>query len=229
MATGDIDFGSIPDPVRAPSSRPLHAPPPAAPPSVPHEPSLTRAESARRRWIAALAGVLWIASIVAFGLGLRPDLLRPEVLVQLSLWTLAVPLGLSVALRPRASGWPPGVIALRVALVALALVFVGLALWPVPGAPAPLTAGSVGVCLSFALVLAVPPLVGAIVVLHRAFLNAPALRGAIVGAVCGLAGSVGIHSHCPVVTTGHVLLAHGLPVLVLGVAGVFFGIRRGRV
>lgn len=224
MATGDIDFGSIPDPVREPSSRPLPAPPP-----TPDEPSPTRDQSARRRAVAVLAAVIWIAAVVAFGLGFRPDLLRPEVLVQLSLWTIAVPLGLSVALRPRASGWPPGVIALRVALVGIAVAFVGLALWPVPGVSAPLTAGSVGVCLSLALVLAVPPLAFAIFVLHRAFLNAPALRGAVVGAVCGLAGSVGIHSHCPVVTTGHVLLAHGLPVLVLGVAGALFGIRRGRV
>ncbi len=224
MATGDIDFGSIPDPLREPISRE-----PAAPPPAPDEPSPTRDQTAVRRWIAIASGVLWIAVVVAFGLGLRPDLVRAPVLVQLGLWTVALPIGLVVALRPRASGWPAGVIALRLALAALIGVFVGLALWPVSGVEAPFTAKTVGVCLSFAFVLAVPPLLGAVVVLRRAFLNAPALRGAVVGAVCGLAGSVGIHSHCPVVTTSHVLVAHGLPVLLLAAAGLLFGILRGRV
>jgi hypothetical protein len=31
------------------------------------------------------------------------------------------------------------------------------------------------------------------------------------------------------VTTSHVLLAHGLPVVLLAAVGVLFGIRRGRV
>jgi hypothetical protein len=236
MATGDIDFGSIPDPLREPSSR---APSVAAgakaaaldipPPPALDEPSPTRAEASRSRWIATFAGVLWIAVMVVAVLGLRPDLLRLPVLVQLGLWTVALPFGLAVALRPRASGWPAGVVALRVALAALVGVFAGLALWPVSGTESPLTARTVGVCLSLAFLLAVPPLAAAVVVLRRAFVNAPALRGAVVGAVCGLAGSVGIHSHCPVVTTSHVLLAHGLPVVLLAAVGVLFGIRRGRV
>lgn len=227
MATGDIDFGDIPDPLHADPQR--RAPDPPPPPPAPAEPSPTRAEGSRRRLAAIALSVAWIAGFVIVILGVRPDLAQLPVILQLVAWTIALPIGLSVALLPRASGFPPGVVAVRATLVAIVVLFVGLALLPVSGLEADPTVATVGVCLSFALLLALAPLTGAVVVLRSAFINAPILRGALVGAVCGLAGSVGIHAHCPVVTASHVLLAHGLPVAVLAALGALLGVRRGRV
>ncbi len=224
MATGDIDFSDIPDPVRDGAPR---APP--EPPPAPLHASPTRSESARRRGIVIGLCLVWIAALVVLVLGLRPDLLRAPVIVQLSAWTLALPLCLFVALSPRSSGFPPGVVALRSTLLGLLALFVGLALVPLTGVEAQPTIATIGGCLSFAMLLALPPLVGAALVLRSAFVNAPVLRGALVGAVCGLAGSIGIHSHCPVVTASHVLVAHGLPLLLCAALGALFGLRRGRV
>lgn len=224
MATGDIQFGDIPDPVRA------HAPrPPPEPPPAPIEASPTRAESGRRRLVAIGVSLVWVLGFVVAVLGLRPDLVSATVIVQLTAWSLALPLGLFVALRPRSSGFPPGVVALRATLLGILALFVGLAILPIAGLEASPTFATIGVCLSFAMLLALPPLVGAALVLRSAFVNAPALRGALVGAVCGLAGSIGIHSHCPVVTASHVLLAHGLPLVLFAALGALFGMRRGRV
>ncbi len=117
----------------------------------------------------------------------------------------------------------------RAGLVVLVAAFVGLAVIPVDGPQVPLRFDTVSVCLSFAVVLALPALVGAALVLRSSFLNAPVLRGAMVGAVCGLAGTAGIHAHCPVVTPSHVLLAHGPPILLFAALGAVIGMRRGRV
>lgn len=224
MSTDELDrFSDIPDPLRSGAVR---VPPP--PIAIGEEAAPTRGQAAVRRWLAVAASAGWIGAMLALVLGLRPDLGQPRVVVQLAVWSLGLPLGLAVALRPGKRGWPPGPMALRLGLGLLALVFVGLALLPVQGIEAPLTVRTVGMCLSFAFVLALPSLAGAILVLRSAFVNAPALRGAVVGAVCGLAGAVGIHAHCPVVSHSHVLLAHGLPIFVLAGVGAVFGVLRGR-
>jgi hypothetical protein len=219
----DIDsFADIPDPFRPSRARPTPPPPPV------DEPSPTRNESSRRRAVAIAVGAAWVVALT-LGLGLRPDLVRVEILAQLAVWTFALPVGLAIALRPGTHGFPPGATALRLGLAGVAASFVGLALLPVTGQEMPISPRSVGVCLSIALTLALPSLVAAVIVLRHAFVNAPVLRGALVGAACGLAGSVGIHSHCPVVTVSHVLLAHGLPVALFAAAGAIFGARAGRV
>ena len=224
MATRDeLGFADIPDPAGAAAPRP---PPPAA---APDEPSPTRAESARRRWMAVAIGAGWIAVLLAARLGLREDLWRAPVLAQLAVWALALPAGLALALRPARDGWPARATLVRTGLVAIAAAFVGLALLPVDGEDAPLTPGTVAMCLSSAIVLALPAALGAMVVLRRALLNAPALRGAMIGAVIGLAGTTAVHSHCPVVTTSHVLLAHGLPIGIFAAIGALAGVWRGRV
>jgi hypothetical protein len=224
MSTDELDrlFADIPDPVRDGGAR---SPPAMEPPA---EAAPTRAESAQRRWIAVALGAVWAVAFV-FVLGVRTDVLGGKVLVQIIAWTLALPLGLSLALRPREGGWPAGVAAQRAGLIALLAVFIGLSLIPIEGMEAPLSFRTVRGCASFALLIGLPSLLCATFVLKRSFLNAPALRGAVVGAVCGMAGAVGIHTHCPVVTTSHVLLAHGLPIVVFAALGALFGARRGRV
>ena len=237
MATGELEsFADIPDPIRQAPARPGSIGPPGAhlsgeapTTSAPTEPSPTRSQSARRRWIAVAVGAAWIGALLAAHLGVRADLFTAPVVAQLVVWVIALPLGLALALRPRANGWPPGVPLVRAGLVVLVAAFVGLAVIPVDGPQAPLRFDTVSVCLSFAVVLALPALVGAALVLRGAFLNAPALRGAMVGAVCGLAGTAGIHAHCPVVTPSHVLLAHGPPILLFAALGAAIGMRRGRV
>lgn len=224
MSTDELDrlFAEIPDPLRDGGAR---SPPPMEPPA---EAAPTRAESAQKRWIAAALGAVWVAAFV-FVLGVRTDVMHAEVLVQIVAWTLALPLGLSLALRPRRGGWPAGVTAQRLGLLAVAVVFVGLSLLPIEGVEAALSFRTVRGCASFAFLIALPSLLGAMLVLKRSFLNAPALRGAVVGAVCGMAGAIGIHTHCPVVTSSHVVLAHGLPIFVFAGLGALFGARRGRV
>ncbi len=223
MMTGDTDrFADIPDPVRSGSARLV----PDA--TAPSEPSPTRADAISRRRIATAIGAAGAIG-VAVVLGLRADLLSFEVLLQIGLWTLAVPVSLAIALRPRAGGFPAGVTSVRIGIVSLLGLFIGLGLMPVEGIEVPLTPKTVRFCLSFGALAGLPALLCAAVVLRRTFLNAPVLRGAFVGAVCGLAGAISIHSHCPVVSASHVLLAHGLPILIFGGLGAIFGASRGRV
>jgi hypothetical protein len=242
MSADELDrlFADIPDPVRdsgagspsdgsfelGASGRGKRAFGPE--PQPPSDPAPTREQSAQRRWVAAALGVSWAVAF-AFVLGVRADVLHAQVLAQILVWTLTLPLGLSLALRPLKTGWPRGVVAQRLGLTALAATFVGLSLLPAEGVEVPLSFKTVRGCLSLALLIGLPSLLGAALVLKRSLLNAPALRGAVVGAVCGMAGAVGIHTHCPRVTSSHVLLAHGLPILLFAGLGVLFGVRRGRV
>lgn len=224
MATRDeLGFADIPDPAGA------AAPRPTTPAAAPDEPSPTRAESARRRWIAVAIGAGWIAVLLAARLGFRDDLWTAPVLAQLAVWALALPAGLALALRPARDGWPARATLVRAGLVAIVAAFVGLAFLPVDGQEVSLSTDTVAFCLSSALVLALPAAVGAAVVLRRALLNAPALRGAVIGAVIGLAGTTAVHAHCPVVTTSHVLIAHGLPIAIFAALGALAGRWRGRV
>lgn len=223
MTTGDTDlFADIPDPLRGVGPRP------AAEVKPPSEPSPTRAVAAARRRIAIAIGAAGVIGALAF-LGLRPDLRSAEVILQLSVWTLAVPAGLVVAVRPRAGGFPAGVTEVRAFAVALVGLFVALALLPADGVEVPLSARTVRFCLTFATLAGLPALAGAALVLRRTFLNAPVLRGALVGAVCGLGGTISAHAHCPAVSPSHVIVAHGLPIAVFGALGAIFGAFRGRI
>ncbi|MFO0593160.1 MAG: NrsF family protein [Polyangiaceae bacterium] len=224
MAPPDLDLDAIPDPLTDADLGAIPVPPPLAI----TEPSPTRAATSRRRLVVVIASAIWVASIAVLYLGLRSDLHNPPVLLQLGGFTIALPIGLAAALRPRADGLPMRVAAARVVGVAIVLVFVVLALWPVAGMEVPLAPRTVLPCLSFALAMAVAPLAGAAVVLRGAFVSAAGLRGALVGAACGLAGAIGIHAHCPLVTSSHVLIAHGSPVLLLAALGAWIGLRRGR-
>lgn len=223
MTTGESNpFADIPDPLRDGAAR---AVPEVA---APEGPSPTRAQASFHRKIALAVGAAGAVGLAVY-LGFRADLMLPEVLLQIGLWTLAVPASLALALRPRAGGFPAGVTAVRIGAVSLLGLFIGLALIPVDGVEVPLSPRTVRFCISFGSLAGLPALLCAGIVLRRAFLNAPILRGAFVGAVCGLAGAISIHSHCPVVSSSHILLAHGLPIVVFGALGAVFGAFRGRV
>lgn len=223
MAPPDLDLDAIPDPLADADLGAIVPPPPAI-----TEASPTRAETSRRRLVVVIASAIWIASIAALYLGLRSDLANPAVLLQLGGFSIALPVGLAAALRPRADGFPMRVGAARVVGVAIVLVVGVLAMWPVAGTEVPLAPRTVLPCLSFALAMAAAPLAGSAIVLRGAFVSAQGLRGALVGGACGLAGAIGIHAHCPLVTSSHVLIAHGSPVLLLAALGAWIGLRRGR-
>ena len=58
---------------------------------------------------------------------------------------------------------------------------------------------------------------------------APALRGAAVGAACGVGGVIGIHLHCAVDAPSHLLVAHGAIIVAGALAGAVLGAVRGRM
>lgn len=214
-------WDDIPDPL--PPGSVLDAPPP--PP--PAEPALTRPQHVRRLRIAGGVSALWLGA-VALGLGFRPDIDEPATMIQLALWSATVPAGLLAALRTTAGGFPPGVLAARLALAALFLLFAGLALLPSGGPRVELTMATALPCAAKAILFAIPPGCLAAVVLRRGLLNAPALRGALVGAVCGLAGAVGVHLRCDAAGFSHVLIGHGLSIAAGALAGALLGARFGR-
>lgn len=212
-------WNDIPDPF-PPGPIPEVPPPPSGP-------SLTRDQRARRLRVAAFLSAAWVIAFAVL-LGIRPDAAQPAIAAQLGAWSAAVPFGLLVALRTTASGFPPGVRAVAIGLAVLAALFAGLAELPAGGHKANLSVDTVRGCATVALVFALPPAGMAAFVLRRGFLNAPALRGALVGAVCGLSGAAGVHAHCQVVTPSHVLVAHGLSILMAAAAGALLGARFGR-
>jgi hypothetical protein len=72
------------------------------------------------------------------------------------------------------------------------------------------------------------PLIAAALYFRASFLSVPAWRGAAVGALAGLAGSVGIHAHCPKQALLHLLAAHGTAILAGAAAGAGLGTIGGR-
>lgn len=212
-------WDDVPDPF-PPGPAPEAPPPPAGP-------ALTRDQRARRLRAATVLSAAWVIAFAVL-LGIRPDAAQPPVAAQIGAWSVAVPFGLLVALRTTASGFPPGVRAVAIGLAVLAALFAGLAQLPADGQKADLSLDTVRGCATMAAVFALPPAVLAALVLRRGLLNAPALRGAMVGAVCGLSGAVGIHTHCQVVSASHVLVAHGLSIAAGALLGALLGARFGR-
>lgn len=221
--TRDVDLaelGSIPDPIaaRAPSKAPEA--------KAPSERSLTRDE--RRRRYATLAGlaVVYLVLLLARA-GLRPDLATGSILLQLFVWSVVVVAGLSAVVRPGSRGLPSSVRFVQIALFTVAATFTVISIlgsqmdipidWTV-------TRG----CLLLASTMSLGPLILAGFALRNTFLSAATWRGAAVGAACGLGGSIGVHAHCPIQSTPHILLAHGFPILLGAAVGAAMGASKGR-
>jgi hypothetical protein len=207
-------FDDIPDPSAALLRREL--------PPVPElAPSPTRAaRRATARWLT-VASVLWIAGLLA-RLGLRPDLAAagPELVG----WIAAGALAFGLAQR---RGRVPA--SVRLVQLALALV-VGAFLVLAVAFSGPSDGGGLqgGGCMAAASLLSAGPLVFVALFFRRSFATAPAWRGAFLGALAGLAGAVGVHAHCPVAVMSHVVLAHGLPILLGALVGAVAGAAFGR-
>jgi hypothetical protein len=212
----------IPDPAAHLVAKPA---PEAAPPD---ERSLTRTQRRVRSLLVLAAAVGWVLFFVA-DLGVRPDVFSPWVIVPLVLWIIAAAGALVLALRPRERGLPAGVRAIQIIVAAIPLLFgVTAMLWSA-GTPESFTLRGAGVCLPYSSLIASGPLVFACLAFRRSFTSAAAWRGAAVGAVCGLAGSIGIHSHCPTGGTLHALIGHGVPIVAGAILGGILGAIRGRI
>jgi len=217
--TSTRDFAAIPDPAAEVT---LRSRPPA---QAPTEPAATRADRRLRGALALAASIGWIAAIVA-RLGLRADFMAADVLIEIGAWTIVGVAGLFVALRPSAGGLPRSLRAVQVVLLGVLLVFAVLAA-ALAGPPA--DSLQAAPCLALGALMAAGPMVLTAIFLQRSFISSPGWRGAAIGAICGLAGSVGIHAHCPRVAMSHVLLTHGLPILLGSIAGAVWSRARGRI
>ncbi len=218
-------FSEIPDPV-ARAVDDATPPPPALPAGA-----LTRAQLRARRLGALALSLAWIA-LFSWHFGLRDTMAQPGVLVPFALWSLLGACTLALALRPGERGLPPGVRriqALVALLPALYLLTVLLRAQALPPAELPLSWATVGPCFSVTQLLTLGPLVLAGVAFQRSFLTNAAWRGGLIGAVAGLAGAIGIHTHCPVEAASHVLVAHGLAIVSGGLLGAGLGAIRGRL
>ncbi|APR80368.1 Hypothetical protein A7982_05715 [Minicystis rosea] len=220
---GPLDgIDRIPDPAAHVARLPV---PPATPPT---DPSPTRDDRRRLEVIAVAASCLWLGAALCI-CGVRADIGAPRVIAPLVVWTLTVMIGLVVLLRPWHRGLPAPVRAVQHAIWIVPAVYVGLVIAVGDGASgAPFGRGTVPGCFGLAHLMAVGPLLGAAILLRRSFLSASAWRGAAVGSLAGLAGSLGVHAHCSVPALDHVLLAHGPAILVGAVLGGILGRTRGR-
>ena len=75
------------------------------------------------------------------------------------------------------------------------------------------------VCLDITLAWAAAPLLLAALTLRRAFPTGAGWRSGLVGAALGLLSGAAINLHCPNVNQGHMLLGHGIPIVVAALVG----------
>jgi hypothetical protein len=85
---------------------------------------------------------------------------------------------------------------------------------------------AIAVCDGMALALAFPPLLAALSYRRVFVARSPALVGAMIGAAAGCISHVGVHLHCSVTTTSHLMLGHFLPLIPLALVGAFWLSRR---
>jgi hypothetical protein len=225
MATHDpisLDaMGEIPDPVAGAPTYDAGPVPAASPPA---ERSPTRAERRARARVVVAFAALWMGAALAV-FGLRSDAPSPGVMAPILAWALSGAAVLLLVLRPRARGLPAGVRVVQHALWVVPVAYaIGVAVFAGPG-DGPLTWDGVRGCMIISTLIAVGPLAAAAVLLRGSFLSAPGWRGAAVGALAGLAGSIGIHAHCPAQGLSHLLAGHGTVIA----AGAALGAALGRI
>jgi hypothetical protein len=220
-------FGDVPDPLSGASApaRPLRLPELA--------PSPKRTEVLGRRVAALVGSVAWLALHLAV-FGVRRDFaqLPLEYAVAQILLPFAVSvIALVVALGPGKLG-----LGMRLGLVS-SLVILGPASFIVIAAGAPMpgevpagvaTLTGILLCFDITVAWAAVPLLLAGITLRGAFAAGARWRSALVGAGAGLFAGATMNLHCPNVAPLHVLVGHGLPVLVATAAGALLLTLRAR-
>ncbi len=188
----------------------------------------------RNRRLAALAGsAAWIVTHLSI-FGIRGDLHELPFLYvagQVLVPFIVAVCSLLVALLPGKLG-----LGLKVGLIAgLALLgpasFCLFALGaPVPHAPPTSVSNVLGTLLCFDLTVAwaAVPILCAVLSLRGAFAAGARWRSALVGAGAGLFAGATMNLHCSNVTPTHVLLGHGIPVILATLLGGLFLAARAR-
>lgn len=212
-------FGEIPDPGA------VLPPSPSALPRVRELAASPARDTVRKRRLAALIGsAAWLLTHLAV-YGLRSDLHELPTLyvaAQILLPFLVALVSLFAALSYGKLGLGSriGVVSGLVLLGPLAFCLVAL------GAPAPhFTAADepsllgILVCFDITVAWTAVPLLSAALVLPGAFAAGVGWRSALVGASVGLFAGATMNLHCPNAAPLHVLMGHGLPVLVATLLG----------
>jgi hypothetical protein len=215
----DLDrLGDIPDPLQG---RVESAPRRAA---LPADPSPTRGVVRWRRWAALSLSFAWVAGNLA-AYGVRSDLsILPLGYVALE---VAAPFALAlVALVGAVHSGRFGLGTDRRIVSALTLTgpaafavlaIAGPAIYPEAFRNGALD-GCLG-CFKAALLWAAVPLALAGLTLRRAFVTGAGWRAALVGTSCGLLAGGTINLFCPNADPLHVIVGHGIPMLVTSVVG----------
>jgi len=216
-------FGEIPDP--APASH-------AASPRLPRlPPAPTRRVVQGRRAAALIGGLSWLGVHLAV-YGLRTDLSELRfgyVAAQIVLPVVLATGSLVVALGSAKLG-----LGLKIGLVStLALLgpasfcIIALAA-PVPRAPEPGTLLDTVLCFDITIAWVAVPLLCAAITLRGAFAAGARWRSALVGAAIGLFAGATMNLHCSNVAPAHLLLGHGLAVVVAAALGAVALVLRAR-
>jgi hypothetical protein len=217
------DFGEIPDPLARSPVRDADAPGRVL--RLPQlETAPERAVIRRRRLAALAASAAWFAShLLVYGVrGDLAELPAPYIAAQVLLPFLVAAASLAVALSSGRLG-----LGAKVGLVsglailgptAFALIALGA---PPPRIVTDEAASLLGmlVCFDITVAWAAVPLLALALALRGAFPAAARCRSALVGASAGLFSGAIMNLHCANVAPVHVLLGHGLPVVIAAVAG----------
>lgn len=224
----DPDFaallGEIPDP-----ATPAAAAPPLKLPS--HSAAPTRQVVRRRRVLALIGGVSWIVAHLAV-YGIRTDLTALPFLyvaAQIVLPALLATASLIVALGPGrlGLGFKFGLVSTLAVVGPASFCFIAFGA-PVPHEAEPATLVDTFLCFDITLAGVAVPLLCAAITLRGAFAAGARWRSALVGAGIGLFAGATMNLHCPNVAPTHMLLGHGLAVVVAALLGALALVLRAR-
>lgn len=200
------DLLAIPDPVGE-AARPL------PPPVLPKEPSPTRGETRKRRLLALALGAAWL-SLIPILFGPRPDLGNAIVLAQVVLSFALGAAALSLAVSSRSPLGPTQRQAGVLALSSVAVFGAASLLAPCEQHGSSLLFNAF-VCGDVVLLFSLVPAALAAWALRRSAATGAGRHGALVGLGVGALAACALTMHCPQFDGFHMLLGHGLPVLVV--------------
>jgi hypothetical protein len=217
-------FSEIPDPSSAPE--------PASPLRLPSlAPSPERSRVRKQRLAALTGSVAWLLTHLVF-YGVRTDFRGLPALYVAA--QILLPFCVAVASLLVALSYGKLGLGAKIGLVSGLAVLGPLAFCLVAfGAPVPYVADSeaasllgILVCFDITVAWAAVPLLCAGLTLPGAFASGVRWRSALVGAAIGLFAGATMNLHCPNVAPLHVLMGHGLPVIVATILGaVVLGYR----
>jgi hypothetical protein len=186
--------------------------------------ALVRRQTRGRRAAALGVSVAWLFTHLAV-YGVRHDFARlpvEYVAAQIALPALLGAGSLLLALAPGKLGLGLG------AIIVTSLAVLGpLSFWLFAiGLRAPAAAASDGnfwlaslVCLDLTLAWAAAPLLLAAWTLRRAFAAGAGWRSTLLGAAIGLLSGAAINLHCPKADPAHLVVGHGVPIVVAALVG----------